>query len=65
MNGQIERETAQIFQFPPSGARGRAIRNGQANPRPSKAVAGIETAASYGSWYHEQALHDANPARKP
>jgi len=65
MNGQIQRETAQIFQFPPPGARARLSRTLQANPKAMSGLIQVETVASCGAWYHEAAMSEVDRSRKP
>lgn len=64
MTSISNRETAKIYQFPAGGRA--AIRSGRPLVKPidelqaaaaSKAVVG-------GSWYHEEAIRDAEPPRK-
>lgn len=64
MTTTLHRETAKIYQFPAGGRA--AVKNGRkalqatealSPVRPSKIVCG-------GSWYHEAAIEEANPADK-
>jgi hypothetical protein len=64
MTTALHRETAKIYQFPAGGRAafnpGRRINQAAeaaSSVRPSKVVYG-------GSWYHEAAIQDVDPARK-
>ena len=65
MNSQTQPRTAQIFQFPPPGARNRPGRAPQASLKQKSAVFEVGTSDCAGAWYHEAAVLEAERARKP
>ena len=65
MNSQTRRQTAQIFQFPPPGARSPRGRALQANPKQKSVVFEAATSDCAGAWYHEAAILESDRLRKP
>jgi hypothetical protein len=65
MNPQNQRETAQIFQFPPPEARRRWGRAFQAEAKQKNKVFEAATFAYSEASYHEAAIAEADRSRKP
>ena len=65
MNSQTRRQTAQIFQFPPPGARNPGGRAPQAIPKQKSVVFEVGTSDCAGAWYHEAAILESERLRKP
>ena len=58
------RESATIYQFPKGGRAALGGRRDEANAAETLAVSRIARAASGGAWYHEEAVQQAERARK-
>jgi len=65
MNLQNQRGTALILQFPPPGARIRVGRTFQAEAKQKNMIFETATFAYSGASYHEAAIAEAHPSRKP
>ena len=64
MTSSSYRETAKIYQFPAGGRAGLRIGNAYTTPiEKMEAVAATRTVVS-GSWYHEEAIREIEPAGK-
>ena len=64
MNSQIERQTAQILQFPPVGRNALKSRDSQANGKHTSTEFAMSTSDCGGAWYHEAAIVEAERPRK-
>ena len=65
MNSQIQRQTAQILQFPPAGRNALKMRGSQANGQHKPTDFAMSTSVYGGAWYHEAAIVEAERPRKP
>jgi hypothetical protein len=65
MNARLNSGSAKIYQFP---ARGRAVLGkypeDEARTFPDQISSAVNVAACSGSWYHEAAIQESEPARK-
>jgi len=65
MNAQNRRQTAQILQFPPPGARARFGLGAKAMPKQKSDIFEAGAATCGGAWYHEAAIAESDRFRKP
>jgi hypothetical protein len=65
MNARLNSGSAKIYQFP-AGGRTQLGRYSQdeAQSSPEQSLSAVNTAACSGSWYHEAAIRESEPARK-
>ena len=56
--------SAEIYQFPPRGRFAVAGRRDESKSAAPIALAHLATTAFSGSWYHEEAVQEAERARK-
>ena len=56
--------SAEIYQFPLRGRFAVGSHRDESNSVPSIAPARLATSAFGGNWYHEEAIRDADRARK-
>jgi hypothetical protein len=65
MNARLNSGSAKIYQFP---ARGRTqlgkYSQDEAQSLPEQSSSAVNAAACSGSWYHEAAIQESEPARK-
>jgi len=64
MTTSHDRGSAEIYQFPPRGRFVVAGRRDESEPAAGIAMSRLTTAAFGGNWYHEEAIRDAERARK-
>ena len=64
MSANVNRETARIYQFP---AGGRAALGGRSTSeaKPVSEKPRVNEAVCSGSWYHEEAIREAQSQTKP
>jgi hypothetical protein len=58
------RATAQIYQFPIGGRSGLAVRRETSKPAAEYNLETTTKVAIGGSWYHEEAVNEADRGRK-
>ena len=65
MNARVNSGSAKIYQFPPRGRTqvGKQPQD-EARTSPIQSPPAVSTAACSGSWYHEAAIQESEPARK-
>ena len=63
MTMNFDRPSAEIYQFPPRG-RFAAVNRDPSDSVPGIAAPQLATTAFGGNWYHEEAIRDAERARK-
>lgn len=59
MTTNLHKESATIYQFPVGGRAGLASRRAPVNPT----TPSVHETACSGSWYHEEAIRDAEVTR--
>jgi hypothetical protein len=64
MTTSHDRGSAEIYQFPPRGRFAVASRRDESKSAKSIALSRLTTTAFSGSWYHEEAIQEAERARK-
>ena len=64
MTTSHDRGSAEIYQFPPRGRFAVAGRRDEFKSAAPIALARLTTSAFSGSWYHEEAVQEAERARK-
>ena len=64
MTTSSDRQSATIYQFPAGGRAALGVRRDQAMVVDNFAVPRIARVASGGAWYHEEAVQQADRARK-
>jgi hypothetical protein len=64
MTTSHDRGSAEIYQFPPRGRFVVAGRRDESEPAGGIALSRLTTTAFSGSWYHEEAIQEAERARK-
>lgn len=64
MNQNSHRQTAQIYQFPIGGRSGLAIRGEASKPVADPNLEPASKIVIGGSWYHEEAIREADLSRK-
>jgi Protein of unknown function (DUF2735) len=64
MTTSHDRGSAQIHQFPPRGRFAAGARRDESNAFAGIASSRVPTMAFGGSWYHEEAIQEAERARK-
>jgi hypothetical protein len=64
MSEETQRKSAQIFQFPAGGRATLSTRREAAKPVDDLNTARFAKVAFGSSWYHEEAIQEADKARK-
>jgi hypothetical protein len=64
MTTSHDRGSAEIYQFPPRGRFAAARRRDESESAAPIALSRLVTTAFSGSWYHEEAVQEAERARK-
>jgi hypothetical protein len=59
-----DRRSAEIYQFPPRGRVAAGSKDDEVKPASGIAASRLATTAFGGNWYHEEAIRDAERARK-
>jgi hypothetical protein len=59
-----DRRSAEICQFPPRGRFAASARRDESKSAAGIAMPRLATTTFSGSWYHEEAIRDAERARK-
>jgi hypothetical protein len=66
MNRDLRQGSATIYQFPAGGRAALGGRSyGEAKSTVDKDTPRVNEVVCSGSWYHEEAIREANPAFKP
>jgi hypothetical protein len=64
MTTSHDRGSAEIYQFPPRGRFAVTIQRDESKSASAVATSRFATMALGGSWYHEEAIREADRARK-
>jgi hypothetical protein len=65
MSASLNQGTATIYQFPVGGRASLGGRRYGETKSVQSEAARVSDVVCTGSWYHEEAIHDANPGFKP